>query len=125
MTNEEIAQTLEKLQFQISTIGQAMDYDRHPVETLIISMDWGRQELNGAHDIFEKWDEMLEGGEAMSRHAFEKDFSDALELNYQGLKSVVLAFYRNGQWTNVCEAYVDSFDGRASMEYREIVNRAP
>ena len=123
MTNEEIGKILEKIKFQIASIGQAIDFDRYPVESLIISMDWGREELNLAHDVFEKWDVMLEAGEGMNSSAFEADFSESLGLNYQGLKSVVLSFYRNGQWTNVCEAYVDSFDGKASIEYREIVNR--
>lgn len=123
MTNEEIEKTLEKMKFQIATIGQSIDFDRHPVEALIISMDWGKGELNLAHDVFEKWDAKLEAGEGLSSYAFEADFSDSLGLNYQEIKPVVLSFYRNGQWTNVCEAYVDSFDGKAPIEYREIVNR--
>ena len=123
MTNEEIEKILEKMKFQIATIGQAIDFDRHPVESLIISMDWGREELNLAHDVFEKWDAKIETGERISSSAFEADFSKSLGLSYQGLKPVVLSFYKNGQWTNVCEAYVDSFDGKAPIEYREIMNR--
>lgn len=123
MTNEELEKLLGKIQFQITTIGQAIDYERYPMEALIISMDWGREELNIAHDIFEKWEKILEEGKEMNSHAFDKDFADALNLNYQGLKPVVLSLYRNGQWTDVCEAYVDSFNGKASVEYREIMDR--
>lgn len=123
MTNEELEKLLGKIQFQITTIGQAIDYERYPMEALVISMDWGREELNTAHDIFEKWEKILEEGKEMNSHAFEKDFADALNLNYQGLKPVVLSLYRNGQWTDVCEAYVDSFNGKASVEYREIMDR--
>lgn len=123
MTNEEIEKILEKMKFQIATIGQAIDFDRHPVESLIISMDWGQKEINLAHDVFEKWDKKLEAGEDISSYEFEADFSESLGLNYQRVKPVILSFYRNGQWTNVCEAYVDSFDGKASIEYREIMNR--
>lgn len=123
MTNEEIGKILEKMKFQIATIGQAIDFDRHPLESLIISMNWGKEELDLAHDVFEKWDAKLEAGEEINSYAFEADFSKSLGLNYQGIKPVVLSFYKNGQWTNVCEAYVDSFDGRASIEYREIMNR--
>lgn len=53
---------------------------------------------------------------------FERKFS-SLAINYQTLKSVILAFYRNGQWTKICEAYVDSFGDAPSLEYDGIMRR--
>lgn len=53
----------------------------------------------------------------MNSGSFEHGFQESLGVNYQGLKSIVLAFYRNSQWTNVCEAYVDSFGKTPSVEF--------
>ena len=79
--------------------------------------------MNAAHDIFEKWDGKLSQGEAMSHTAFERDFKKELGLNYQGLKSVLLAFYRNDQWLDVCEAYVDSLAPNTPIELMPIARR--
>lgn len=123
MTSEEISEAINKLRYQVNILGQTIDYERYPVESLIMSMDWGNDDLNKAHDIFERWDNKLESGETMSSAQFENDFSSDLGVSYQGLKSIILAFYKNGQWTNVCEAYVDSFGNTPAMEYHSIMRR--
>ncbi|SCD25502.1 hypothetical protein [Brucella inopinata] len=123
MTNEEIVETLNKLTYHVSLLGETINYNQHPIEALILSKNWGREDINKAHDIFEKWDGLLENGGKMSTSAFERDFKVELGLSYQGLKSVVLAFYRNHQWTNVCEAYVDAFGSAPSMEFHSIMRR--
>ena len=123
MANSDIKDMVEKLQYQVSLLGQTIDHNNHPVEALVISMDWGKDDLNKAHDIFERWDKRLEKGEGMNSSEFEHEFSDNLGVSYQGLKSIVLAFYRNGQWTNVCEAYVDSFGKTPALEYHSIMRR--
>jgi len=123
MTDDELRETIKKLQYQVSVLGQTIDYERHPVEALIMSMDWGPGEIDKAHDIFERWEARIDAGEKLSKHQFENDFEMALGLSYQGLKSVVIAFWENGQWTSVCEAYVDSFDGMAPIEYHRIARR--
>lgn len=123
MTNEEISGIIEKLKYHVSILGQTVDHERHPVEALILANDWGPVELNKVHDIFEKWDNLLEAGEKMNHSSFEIDFNKELNISYQGLKSIILAFYRSSQWTNVCEAYVDSFEGSPSMEYHSIMRR--
>ncbi|WP_157081000.1 hypothetical protein [Novosphingobium naphthalenivorans] len=124
MTSEQISEAIKKLRYQVNILGQTIDYDRYPVESLIMSMDWGNEDLNKAHDIFERWDNKLESGETISSAQFENDFSSELGVSYQGLKSIILAFYKNGQWTNVCEAYVDSFGNTPAMEYHSIMRRA-
>jgi hypothetical protein len=123
MTNEEISEALEKLRYQVSLLGETIDHKVHPVEALVLGMDWARGDLEKAHDIFEKWDKRLAKGEAIKSYEFEADFSNDLGISYQGLKSVVLAFYRNGQWTDVCEAYVDSFGKSPAIEYHTIMRR--
>ena len=59
----------------------------------------------------------------MRSFEFEQDFNDELGVSYQGLKSIVRAFYRNGQWTTVCEAYVDSMGDSPPIEYHAIQRR--
>ncbi|MBM7329224.1 DUF1878 family protein [Agrobacterium sp. S2] len=123
MENREIIEAIEKLRYQVSILGQTIDYEKHPVESLIMEKNWGESELDTAHDIFEKWDQKLESGEDISKYEFEAEFNEKLGVSYQGLKSIILAFYRNNQWTNVCEAYVDSFGGSPSVEYHSIMRR--
>ncbi|MGP6089463.1 hypothetical protein [Antarctobacter jejuensis] len=122
MDNEH-EELLRKLSYQVSILGQTIDYDKYPVESLIISFDWGRNDLDKAHDIFEKWQRKIEGGGHMSNTLFEADFERELGITYQGLKSIILAFYRNEQWTDVCESYVDSFGKSPSVELLEVKRR--
>jgi hypothetical protein len=123
MTNEEIAVLIAKMQYQISAIGRTVDHKQYPVESLIVEFDWGQAEISLAHDIFEKWDKKIEAGESLSTGRFEADFAKELNIGYQELKSVVNAFYKNGQWTGVCEAYVDAFGDNPSIEYSSIKRR--
>lgn len=123
MTIEEIQQIIAKLSYQVSILGQTIDYQKHPVEALIFEMNWSDVELQKAHDIFERWDAQLEKGHPVQHGAFESDFKRELDVGYQRLKSIVLAFYRNHQWTNVCESFVDSFGMSPSLEYHSIMRR--
>ena len=123
MTNEEIVDVISKLSYHISLLGATIDYDKHPIEALILSKNWSQEDINKAHDIFERWDNLIEKGGKMSTSAFESDFLRDLGISYQGLKSIILAFYKNHQWTNVCEAYVDAFGSTPSMEFHSIMRR--
>ncbi|SEN55092.1 hypothetical protein SAMN04488077_12026 [Roseovarius tolerans] len=123
MTEVEIIQAIEKLRYHVRILGESIDYDKHPVEALILGNDWGPKDLDQAHDIFEGWDKRLEKGEEMNSGSFEHAFKERLGVSYQGLKSIILAFYSNDQWTNVCEAYVDSFGKNPSVEFAMIARR--
>ncbi|CAA2137034.1 hypothetical protein [Methylobacterium bullatum] len=122
MDPSEVERAIKKLQYQVKTLGEAIDYKNHPIEALIMQMDWGEGDIDRVHDVFEKWDKILKSGTKMSSGAFEREFS-TMGINYQTLKSVILSLYRNGQWTSVCEAYVDSFGDAPSMEYHGIMRR--
>ena len=123
MTNEELTSAVEKLEYHVSILKETVNFDDFPVEYLILSKNWTREQLNKAHDIFERWDEKLRRGEKMSHATFEREFYDELDVNYQGIKSVVRAFYKNGQWTDVCEAFVDDMGPHPSVEYHFIRDR--
>lgn len=123
MNFEEITATFDKLRYQIRILGSAIDYDKNPIEALIIGNDWDEKDLNNVHDIFERWDRALEQGKKMNSVEFEADFDNELGIGYQGLKPIVNSLYKNGQWTEVCEAYVDSFGQHPAMEYHAIMRR--
>ena len=116
----EIARELEKLKYQVRTIGETIDYRAHPVEALILSLDWGEGDIDRAHDIFEKYDNKLEANEAVNWHEFEHELGDAFGIGYQTVKSIVLAFYDNHQWTNVCYGYAMSFEPTTPIEFHRI-----
>lgn len=96
---------IEKLKFQIQTIGETIDYEQYPLQELIISFDWSRTDLNKAHDVFEAHDKKLNETEEFNSVEFEHEFRDTFSIGYQEVKSIINAFYRNGQWTSVCMIY--------------------
>lgn len=123
MENSEISNQIEKIKFHIGLLADAIDYQAHPVELLVVSKDWSREDLDAAHDIFDKWDKIIRDGGKINHREFEFDFQDKLGVGYQGVKSVVNAFYKNDQWTDVCEAFVDSMGPHPSVEYLAIARR--
>lgn len=119
----EIEKEIAKMQYQIDLLARTIDYKAYPIENLVLSLDWSSSDLEKAHDIFEKWDKVLDAAGKVDHFDFESDFEDKLGVGYQTLKGVVNAFYRNGQWTDVCEAFVDSMGDNPSVEYLAIKRR--
>lgn len=115
-----IEEQLEKLLFQMKLVGESLDSREYPIPALVISMNWSATDLDKAHDIFEKFNGILESGKKPSWGEFEKDFEEQLKIDYQSLKTVVLAFYRNFQWTQVCEIYARA---RECLEFHEITRQ--
>ena len=98
-------------------VGESLDSREHPIATLVIAMDWDGSDLDRAHDIFEKFEGIIEAGEEPNWSEFEHDFNQQFGIGYQTLKMVVLAFHRNFQWTHVCEVYAKA---KECMEFHEI-----
>jgi hypothetical protein len=120
MNIEELAKELEKLKYQVRTLGETINYRAHPVEALILSLDWGEGDIDRAHDIFEKYDNKLEAGEVVNWQEFEHELRDAFGIGYQTVKTIILAFYENRQWTNVCYGYAMSFEPTTPVEFHRI-----
>lgn len=110
---------LEKIKFHIQMLGECIDSTTSPIASLVISMDWDGDDLNRAHDIFEKYDNDLENGREVNWTQFEHEIRDEFEIGYQNVKSIVLAFYRNHQWVEVCKQYASD---KPCMEFHEIIN---
>ncbi|HFC8494798.1 TPA: hypothetical protein ACFP3Z_000763 [Neisseria subflava] len=116
---EEIA----KIKFHISMLNNYQNYVNNPIGSLVIEFDWSEEDLDKAHDIFEKYDKkILEGGLDGNLHSLmEKDFNEDLNLGYQEVKSVVLAFFRESRWVNVCVEFVKSYEYEP-IEFSEIIS---
>lgn len=117
---ESIVTRLEKLEFHVKLLAESLNNIDNPTAYLVVSFDWSSHDLNCAHDIFEAFDYKMRKSEKINWYDLEKEFSDKLNISYQGLKSVVLAFYRNGQWTEVCHAYASSFGNSVPVELKAI-----
>ena len=117
---EAIGARLEKLEFHVKLLAESLNHTENPTASLVVDFNWSSQDLNCAHDIFEVFDNKIREAEQINWHDLEKEFNNKLNMTYQGLKSVVLAFYRNGQWTEVCQAYASSFGDNVSVELKSI-----
>ena len=101
----ELERELKKVRFQLQEIGRFLGPQGAETVSLLIEKNWGEEELTAAHDIFEKYDTQLQDQEKLNWVQFEADFRNELNVSYQGLKSVVLTFFRTGYWEDICLAY--------------------
>jgi hypothetical protein len=123
MNIEDIQKKIAKMQFQIRTLGETVDHLQHPIESLILSMDWNEEDIDLAQDIFERYDTDLQAGKPVNWHAFEKELEHAFKIGYQTVKSIILAFWRNHQWTDVCHGYAMSFEPSTPVEFHQITRQ--
>lgn len=123
MNIDEIIEKLNKLEYQVSVLSECLDSDRYPVQSLILSMNWDDSQLNKAHDIFQVYDEKLERKEDVNWHEFEHALRDEFSIGYQTVKSIILAFYKNHQWVDVCHGYAMSFEPTTPIEFHSITRR--
>ncbi len=118
----DINNKIEKLRFHINLISESIDSESHPIPVLVIGMNWSNDDLNAAHDIFEKYDKLIEEKQDINWSAFEHELRDRFGIGYQSVKSIILAFYRNHQWTDVCQRYAKAYE---CLEFHEITRPRP
>ncbi len=107
---EHLEQEISKLKYQMSILISIVDSDKYPVESLILSMNWNDDDLNDAHDIFEKYDKKLETKEEdINWSAFEQELTSRFNISYQTVKIIIIAFYKNHQWVDVCYQYAKAY----------------
>lgn len=119
-TSNSIEDRLAKLEFQVRLLAESLNPEESPIASLVIGFNWSESELDAAHDIFEKFDGLLTSKEKINWHEFESDFKSRLGMSYQAVKSVVLAFYENRQWEDVCRSYALSFGGSVPIELKKV-----
>jgi hypothetical protein len=105
-----LEQEINKLKYQMRILISTVDSDKYPVESLILSLNWDDDDLDAAHDIFEKYDNKIEAKEEnISWSMFENDLKNRFNLGYQSVKSIIIAFYKNDQWVEVCYQYAKAY----------------
>lgn len=114
---------IKKLKYHVSMLNTLEVYESNPIGSLVVSFNWSEKDLEKAHDIFEKYDKQLSQEKKVNglHSLIEQDFQIEFGIGYQRVKSIVLAFFRNNQWIDVCVEFVKSFNGTEPIEYREIV----
>ena len=118
-----IESTITKLEFHIRLLAEALNTQEHPIPGLVIEFDWDERQLEKAHDVFEKYDEQLNNdGNSPLCNDLEKELKQEFQISYQSVKSIVNAFYNNGQWQNVCYWFAKGQPPCTSMEMEHILN---
>lgn len=120
MNIDDVSKDIMKMKYHIRLLGEAIDYKQHPVEALILSMDWDESQIDRAHDIFEEYDNKINNKETINWYEFEHALRDEFGIGYQTVKSIILAFYNNHQWTAVCKGYAMSFEPTTPVEFHSI-----
>lgn len=120
MSMEDIERDLEKLKYQVKMLSYTIDPERHPIESMVLEMDWDGGQLSKAHDIFEVYDKKLDAEEDVNWTEFEMALRNEFGIDYQTVKSIILAFFINHQWTDVCKGYAMSFEPTTPVEFHRI-----
>lgn len=113
---------IKKIKYHISLIQEALDHRQFPIANLVISLDWDDNDLNSVHDIFEEYDNKLEKKEEINWTEFEIKLKREFGIGYQEVKIIILAFYDNGQWIEICKGYARTHD---VMEFKRINDVPP
>ena len=129
MTNElelqQLKDQLEKMQFHIKLLRETIDYEKYPISSLVIDLNWSSNDLNIAYDIFEKFENKIKHAEKSLTHIdMQVEFEERLNINYQDLKLVVLSFFYNNQFTEVCVEYAQSFGKLIPIEVKCILEKS-
>ena len=116
----DIEKELKKVKFHLGwildEIGELNERDT-PISWLITERDWDEDDLQKAHDIFEKYDNALQNGADVDWGDFEAELYKTLYIGYPAVKSIILVFFRADKWGNVCRQYAGA---RAYSEFDEI-----
>ena len=114
----DIEKELEKVKCHIRLIGETINSESDPIPSLVIKMDWDDDDLKKARVIFEKYDNALKNEESVNWTNLESELYNTFNIDYQIVKSIILAFFRNHEWTEVCIQYAQNHD---VYEFREIL----
>lgn len=112
---------IEKLKYHIRMIAESINREEHPIPLLVIEFDWDEKQLSKAHDIFEKYDRLLTEKMSPTWRDLEKDLKTEFNIGYQEVKSIVNAFYSNGQWGVVCHWFAKGQEPTCPVELKHIL----
>ncbi len=112
---EQLEDEVHRLRYQIRLLA-ASSRNCSPLTTLVVEKNWGETDLQDAYAIFEKYAEQAANGTA-DWNQFEYEFCERFQISQQAVKSIILAFHRNGEWVGLCRKYALA---KRSVEFREI-----
>jgi len=52
----------------------------------------------------------MQAKEDINWQTFEMELRETFNIGYQTVKTIILAFFDNGQWGDVCTAYAKKFE---------------
>lgn len=115
---------IKKLKYHITLLNNYSFHKMNPLDSLVISLNWSEEDLDKAHDIFEKYFFELKAKKEISclYSLIEQDFEKDLNIGYQLVKTVILSFFRENLWTEVCIAFVKSQGENPPIEFSEIIS---
>lgn len=96
---------LAKLRYHVQMLANTIDFRENPIEHLVVAMNWSEQDLDDALDLFEKYDLAFTTSGALQGGLLERELKERFEITYQTVKDIVLAFWRNGNFPDVCVEY--------------------
>lgn len=120
MNSIDLENKIDLLQYHIRLLANCIDSDEHPVESLILNMNWDEKQIDKAHDIFQKYEQLIDSKVKINWQNFENELKEEFDISYQTVKYIVLAFYRNNQWVEVCYEYAMSMEPTTPIEFHQI-----
>jgi hypothetical protein len=111
---------LAKLKYHVELLSEALPSDRTSYASLAIELNWGRDDMDRAHNIFEKHDKLLEATGRLDGVSFEHELRESFSIGYQEVKPIVLAFWDHDQWQSVCKEYASQNE---CVEFHGILGR--
>lgn len=118
MNIDELVKRIEKLEFHTKLLNESLHTSESPMASLAIAFGWSKSEFDVVFEIFGKFDQQLSNNEEINWSGFEREFDEKLHISCQDLKSIILAFYRNERYVNVCYAYVSSLGETLPVEFQ-------
>jgi len=102
MDHAEMEDTIRRLRYHVGLLSEALPTQGNELTKLIVSFNWDDEDLDDARAIFDEYQQKCEQGKQITENSIEHDFRKRFDMHYQRFKSVVLAFYANREFRDVC-----------------------
>ena len=110
----------DKIKYQLKMVMETIDFQQYPIQSMVLELDWNEDDLTKANDIFEEYNLKIENEEEINWTEFELKLREQFDIGYQTVKIIILAFFRNHQWVNVCTGYANHYQ---VSEFDEILKK--
>lgn len=111
---------IEQIKFQLKSIANTIDSQKHPVEYLTLQFDLSEPELNLIFEIFDEYaGKLYQKDSSINWVEFESKLKSTLQIGYQDVKTIISVFYDADKYVDVCKNYAKQFP---CMEFNKINN---